>query len=147
MFTDMPGPARQILIVEDEPLIGLALTDCFERSGARVLWVKSDQAAYLALDVRERRFDLLVLDVDLGRGTTGFDVARYARKLNPTVGIIFSSGSPPDWLDSFGVEGAIFVPKPCTEASMLAAAKSLCSGRTETAPRPLQTSSSSRSAA
>lgn len=147
MFIDPPGQARQILIVEDEPLIGLGLKDCFERSGARVLWVKSDQAAYIALDARERTFDLLVLDVDLGRGTTGFDVARYARKLNETVGIIFSSGSPPDWLDTFGVEGAMFVPKPCTEASMLAAAEIVCSGRDENAPMPRQTSSSSRSAA
>jgi DNA-binding response OmpR family regulator len=146
MFFNSAEP-RQVLIVEDEPLVGLALKDCFERSGARVLWVKSDQAAYIVLDAGERRFDLLVLDVDLGRGTTGFDVARYARRLNDKVGIIFSSGSPPDWLGAFGVDGAMFVPKPCTEASMLAAAEIVCSPRDETA-RPLpQTSSSSRSAA
>ena len=112
-----------------------------------MLWVKSDQAAYIVLDARERRFDLLVLDVDLGRGTTGFDVARYARRLNQKVGIIFSSGSPPDWLDSFGVEGAMFVPKPCTEASMLATAEIVCSLKHEVTPPPSQTSSSSRSAA
>lgn len=146
MFFNSVDP-KQVLIVEDEPLIGLALKDCFEQSGARVLWVKSDQAAYIVLNARDRSFDLLVLDVDLGHGTTGFDVARHARRLNDKVGIIFSSESPPDWVDSFGVDGAMFVPKPCTEASMLAAAEIVCSRPDETAPPPPQTSSSSRSAA
>lgn len=146
MFFEAAECVRHILIVEDEPLIGMALKDCFERGGARVLWVKSDTAAHHALDSGDPPFDLLVLDVDLGPGTTGFDVARYARRLNEDVGIIFSSGSPPDWLDSFGVAGAMFVPKPCTGAVMLAAAEIVCSRRSP-AGRGAQTSSNSRSAA
>ena len=146
MFFEAAECVRHILIVEDEPLIGMALKNCFERGGARVQWVKSDTAAQHALDTGDRPFDLLVLDVDLGPGSTGFDVARYARRLNEDVGIIFSSGSPPDWLDILGVAGAMFVPKPCTEAAMLTAAEIVCSGCSTAAP-VAQTSSSSRSAA
>ena len=126
MFNDERQHARHILIVEDERLIGLALKDSFERSGAHVLWVSTDQAAYIALDAHAGAFDLLVLDVDLGHGTTGFDVARYARRLNQDVGVIISSGSPPDWVGTCGVSGAMFVPKPCTESAMLAAADMVC---------------------
>jgi DNA-binding response OmpR family regulator len=105
-------PGR-VLIVEDEPLIGLHLKDCFERAGIDTVWVQSG---------RGRPFDAAILDVDLGRGTTGFDVARHARSLTPEIGIVICSGSPPDWVHSFGVPDAIVLPKPCTEAGLLEAA-------------------------
>jgi DNA-binding response OmpR family regulator len=115
----------RILIVEDEPLIGLSLKDCLERAGHDVVWVQSDRAAYTALRGHGRAFDILILDIDLGVGTTGFDIARTARTIFPNVGVIFSSGSPPDWLRSFGVDKAMFVPKPCTETGLLTAVSAL----------------------
>jgi DNA-binding response OmpR family regulator len=115
-----PQPCR-VLIVEDEPLIGLSLKDCLDRAGHDVIWVESDRAAYTALKGQGRAFDILILDIDLGVGTTGFDIARTARRIFPDVGVIFSSGSPPDWLRSFGVDKAMFVPKPCTEMGLLTA--------------------------
>lgn len=118
------GPLR-VLIVEDEPLIGLGLKDCLERAGHQVVWVQSDRAAYTALKGKGRPFDILILDIDLGVGTTGFDVARTARAIYPDVGVIFSSGSPPDWLENFGVEKARFLPKPCTELGLLTAVTSV----------------------
>ena len=118
---DLDRGALRILIVEDEPLIGLGLKDCLERAGHEVVWVQTDRAAYTALKGLGRAFELLILDIDLGQGTTGFDIARTARRTCPEVGVIFSSGSPPDWLDSFGVEKAVFISKPCTEAGLIAA--------------------------
>lgn len=115
------GSRRHVLIVEDEPLIGLDLKDCLERNGNNVMWVETDGAAYAALQANAHRFDTLILDIDLGKGTTGFDIARYARNRHPDIAIVFSSGSPPDWLNSFGVKGALFVPKPCTESALLTA--------------------------
>lgn len=109
------------LIVEDEPLIGLSLKDSLERAGCEVVWVQTDRAAYVALGGHGRPFDTLLLDVDLGAGTTGFDVARFARSRFPDIAIVFSSGSPSEWLDSFGVQGAVYLPKPCTEAGLIEA--------------------------
>ena len=88
----------------------------------------TDRAAYAALDEQHFPFDILLLDVDLGEGTTGFDIARYGRGKNPHVGIIISSGSPPESLGSFSVEGAVFVPKPCNEATLLSALDDAASG-------------------
>ena len=119
------GRAYRLLIVEDEPLIGLSLKDCLERAGHEVVWVQSDRAAYTALKGHGRAFDIVILDIDLGVGTTGFDIARTARRIFPDVGVIFSSGSPPDWLRSFGVDRALFLPKPCTESGLLTAVSAL----------------------
>ena len=129
-FSTQPMPASEcrrlrVLIVEDEPLIGLGLKDCLERAEHEVIWVQSDRAAYTALKGNGRPFDMLILDIDLGVGTTGFDIARTARAIYPDVGVIFSSGSPPDWLQSFGVEKAVFLPKPCTETGLLTAVAAL----------------------
>lgn len=111
----------RVLIVEDNLAIGRGLKAALEEAGAWVVWAQTDQAAYTVLEAGLDVFDILLLDVDLGVGTTGFDIARFARGRRPDIGIIFSSGSPPDWLSSFGVPNALFVPKPTTQNDLLAA--------------------------
>jgi CheY-like chemotaxis protein len=92
---------KRVLIVEDQSLVGLALKESLQDAGADVVWVQSDRAAYTALQGNGLQFAVLILDVDLGHGTTGFDIARFARQRDPDVGVIFSSGSPPDWINTF----------------------------------------------
>lgn len=111
----------RVLIVEDNLAIGRGLKAALEEAGAWVVWAQTDQAAYTVLEAGLDVFDILLLDVDLGVGTTGFDIARFARGRRPDIGIIFSSGSPPDWVSSFGVPNALFVPKPTTQNDLLAA--------------------------
>ncbi len=117
------------LIVEDERLIGLALKDCLQRAGCHVTWVETDGAAYDALGAGGPSFDTLILDVDLGPGTTGFDIARFARARFPDIGVVYSSGNPAEWLDNFGVAGAIYLSKPFTEWSLIAALERLAPAR------------------
>lgn len=116
-----PLSERRILIVEDEALIGMAMLQSVQDAGGDALWVQTDRAAYAALRGIGRSFDTIILDINLGEGTTGFDVARHARTVAPGVRIIFSSGSPASWVDDFGVPDALFLAKPCTEAKLLAA--------------------------
>lgn len=116
-----PLAGRRILIVEDEALIGMAMLQSVQDAGGDALWVQTDRAAYAALRGIGRSFDTIILDINLGEGTTGFDVARHARTVAPGVRIIFSSGSPASWVDDFGVPDALFLAKPCTEAGLLVA--------------------------
>jgi DNA-binding response OmpR family regulator len=46
---------RSILVVEDEPLIALAIADAFTRAGARVVQVRSLKAALVAVATRPSR--------------------------------------------------------------------------------------------
>jgi len=65
---------KRILIVEDEPLIGIMLTDILESVGCVVLGPAYDvrQAMnYLDID----RIDCAVLDVNLGAGQTSAPIA------------------------------------------------------------------------
>lgn len=128
----------RVLVVEDNYLIGRSLKTVLEDAGAVVTWTQRDDEAYAALDVGIDLFDVLLLDVDLGVGTTGFDIARYARRRRTDIGIIFSSGSPPDWVSSFGVENALFVPKPANQNGLIAAVAIVIGQKTELSAQPTE---------
>ena len=70
----MPGTARTVLIVEDEPLIAMMLEDFLETLGHRV--VASCDSVDAALGhVEEGGFDVAILDVSLKDGRQVWPVA------------------------------------------------------------------------
>jgi DNA-binding NarL/FixJ family response regulator len=84
------GERRSILIVEDDALLRELFAVALEGRGFEV------ETAATAADAR-RIFarldpDGVVLDVDLGPGPNGFDLALVLRKLSPQVAIVFLTG-------------------------------------------------------
>jgi DNA-binding response OmpR family regulator len=100
-----------VLLVEDEPDIRELIEEAFEAQRIDVCGVDSDAGAYAALEADAGRYAVLVADINLGAGTTGFDVARRARALNPDLQVIYITGHAAH-LDRFGVDGAVMFPKP-----------------------------------
>jgi DNA-binding response OmpR family regulator len=100
-----------VLLVEDEADIRELIEDAFQAEGIAVSSAESDRRAYEILDAQARTFAVLVADVNLGAGTTGFDVARRARQLNPHLKVVYITGHAAH-LDRFGVDGALMFPKP-----------------------------------
>lgn len=125
----------QVLIVEDEPLIGLSIAASVEEAGGEPVRVETDRAAYAEVEQRGETLDILVVDVNLGEGTTGFDVARFARRLHPALPVLYLSGGPEEWAAWFGVEGAGFLTKPVPEAELIARIADL-TGRDGRIPNP-----------
>jgi DNA-binding response OmpR family regulator len=78
--------ALEILLVDDDQPLREMLTRSFEREGHRVTAVADGQAALDA--AAERPFDIVLLDVALGGGPTGHDVARMLRSRRDVVPII-----------------------------------------------------------
>ena len=100
-----------VLLVEDEADVRELIEEAFAQRGLAVRTAESDVAAYAVLAREARQFDLLVADINLGEGTTGFDVARRARQLNPNLAVIYITGHAAH-LDRFGVDGGVMFPKP-----------------------------------
>src|SRR3954471_15338312 len=72
-----PGSALDILVVDDDDALRNMLTRSFEREGHRITAVAD---GHHALDEASRgQFDVILLDVALGPGPTGYDVARALR--------------------------------------------------------------------
>ena len=108
-----------VLIVEDEPLIGMSVEEAIRDAGGVPTHVENDRDAYAELEARVASLGALVVDVNLGEGTTGFDVARFARRLNPALPVLYLSGGPEQWAAWFGVDGAAFLSKPVADAELI----------------------------
>jgi DNA-binding NarL/FixJ family response regulator len=83
---------RSVLIVEDEALLRELLAHTLEARGFIVTTAASAADAkriFAQIDP-----DAIVLDVDLGRGPNGFDVAESIRLQAPHVGIVFLTNLP-----------------------------------------------------
>lgn len=84
------GPAT-VLVVEDEVLVRLAVADYLRTCGYRVLEASTGEEAQ-AVFGNDPHIEVLLTDVDLGRGMNGFELARWARKQHPDVRILLTSG-------------------------------------------------------
>lgn len=72
----------------------------------------SDEAAYRIIPTLPT-IHALVVDVNLGASTTGFDVARFARQVIPELPVIYVTGDASrEAFRAFGVPDSDFVEKP-----------------------------------
>lgn len=97
---------RRALVVEDEPLIATLLADVLTRAGFSVR---------AAADVRQakeliRTFDpdVAILDIALGDGPTGVDLAYVVHQDRPDIGILFLTQHPDP--RTVGVDSAALPP-------------------------------------
>lgn len=121
----MPQPAHdprarlEVLVVDDEPPVCEWLADLLRAEGFAPVCARSDGHAYEALRT-SGGFACLIVDVNLGVGATGYDVARFARRLHAALPVIFVSGqAAPGSLERYGVPGALFLEKPFTSDVLL----------------------------
>ena len=83
--------AYRILLVEDEVLIRLTLTETLEEAGYAVVAAASgDEACTLIQDC----FDVLLTDIHMPGDADGIAVARRFRAQHPIAPIVFMTGRP-----------------------------------------------------
>ena len=100
-----------VLLVEDEPLICNLATEALEEQGFDVCAVASAGEALRCLN-SGKPIDVLFTDVNLPGGMDGEALAQCARKLQPDLPVMYTSGrrSTVEHLDP--VEGSMFIAKP-----------------------------------
>jgi len=109
----------RVLVVEDDHAICELIADILEDAGLETVCVQTDLAAYEALPTLPT-VQALIVDVNLGVGTTGFDVGRYARQMIPDLPVIYVSGDASRAsFEAFGVPDADFLAKPFTPRELL----------------------------
>jgi DNA-binding NarL/FixJ family response regulator len=83
---------RRLLIVEDDPFVATLLADILRRDGFDVRIASDVLAARRLVD----RFDpdIALLDIGLGAGPTGLDLAHYLDREHPGIGILFLTRHP-----------------------------------------------------
>jgi len=115
----MPDPRSEkplVLIVEDEVLVRMLISDILQDGGFRVIEAKNTMEALRVLEARPE-VQVIFTDAEMPPGPTGFELARQVCKGWPYIEIIISSGrawpTPGDMPDS-----CVFLPKPWTAVSL-----------------------------
>jgi CheY-like chemotaxis protein len=102
--------AKEILIVDDDPIVLTLCKKLLEKNGFSV---QTTESATLALEkAGQENFDLIILDINMP-GISGFDLLNYIRSFGNETPIIFLSGNDVEWTktESIKIGAARFVSK------------------------------------
>jgi CheY-like chemotaxis protein len=102
--------ARSILVVEDETLLRMMAVDMFEDAGFTVFEAKSGVEGAQMLAEHDSIGGLFT-DVEMPGDVSGFELARMAHELHPSVAIMVVSGRAAPQVHDLP-PGAKFVGKP-----------------------------------
>lgn len=81
-----------VLIVEDEPMVRALLSSLLESDGFKVK--QASNAAEARTVTKDFQPEVAVLDIELGSGPSGVDLAHILRAQFPTVGLVFLTHIP-----------------------------------------------------
>ncbi|CAM5793864.1 histidine kinase OS=Rhizobacter sp. Root404 OX=1736528 GN=ASC76_02730 PE=4 SV=1 [Rhizobacter fulvus] len=82
----------QILMVEDDVLVSAVVVPALERLGHAVRLCTSSDAARQLLHEERERFDVLFTDIVMPGGSSGLDLARWARAHRPSLPVVVATG-------------------------------------------------------
>lgn len=101
-----------ILIIEDDPLTARIFSDILEREGHSAFIVTTGLAALEAL--ARQQYDLVLLDLDLGRHPDGFETLHRLRRSGNRVRVVIITGhgSPFDIARGLRLEADNYLVKP-----------------------------------
>ncbi|PHJ94518.1 response regulator [Nostoc linckia] len=102
----------RILVVEDDPLVLVAVEEALLEAGFEVVTAGSANDAVQTLESEHTALKAVLTDIRLGKGASGWDVGRHARTLSPSMPVIYVSGdSAQDWA-VHGVPKSVMLSKP-----------------------------------
>jgi DNA-binding NtrC family response regulator len=114
-----------ILLVEDEPVLLDIIRTTLEDGGYDVVVAENGSSAIRALDERPSDFVALVTDIRIGKGPSGWDVARHARALKPEVSVVYMTGDSAGEWAVHGVPKSLLLQKPFAQAQLITAVSTL----------------------
>lgn len=125
-----------ILVVEDEPLIGIAVQDALESAGYEVELLNSGNEAIARLEVDTFKPSGLITDIRLRESASGWDIARRARELHPMIPVVYMSGDSAMDHSAQGVPDSVMVQKPFAAVQIVTAIAQLLNALPPSPPQP-----------
>jgi CheY-like chemotaxis protein len=113
----MAGDFRQVLLVEDEPLVLRCTADLLEGDGYNVLEASDFDEALARIEAAPET-DILVTDIKLAGTRDGIELARQVAERWPHIRIVIVSGSVRPAGGEYP-EKAIFFTKPYPPSALL----------------------------
>jgi DNA-binding response OmpR family regulator len=107
-----------VLLVDDDPTVLMFLEAGMQDRGYSVLSARSGGEALSILDSGLAPIDILVVDIRIGAGVNGWEIARCARDITSTLPIVYITG---DSALSFAFEGlanSVLLQKPFSDGEL-----------------------------
>jgi DNA-binding NtrC family response regulator len=114
----MTQAVREVLVVEDEPLVLESTVDLLVHAGFRVVRASTCEEAMAALEGGFRP-SVMVSDISLDDGGDGIQLARCVSELWPDINIVLVSGRERPQRNDYP-EGALFFTKPYAPGALVA---------------------------
>ena len=114
-----------VLVAEDEALIRMLLEEELTEAGFQVVPAADGHQAEAKLEAEAPRLCAIVTDIRLGRGPSGWDLARRAREQEPSVAVVYVSGDSIHEWAAKGVPNSVMVSKPFAPAQVITALSTL----------------------
>lgn len=80
--------SMQVAVVEDDNFTRAILSKSLDEDGIEIAFAASTASEAITL-AQEKLINVALLDLHLGKGPNGIDVAQQLRKINPKLGIVF----------------------------------------------------------
>jgi two-component system KDP operon response regulator KdpE len=111
--------AAKILVVDDEPRLVRLVSEVLKAAGYRVIAASSAKAATELVAVEQP--DLVLLDVLLGSGPTGYDVCRSVREFSDVAVVMLTAkATEADVLAGFEAGADDYLTKPFSAKELIA---------------------------
>jgi DNA-binding response OmpR family regulator len=114
----------RVLIVEDEELVRATVEDSLSEGGFETVSRGSGEDAIALLQQSIDQYRAVVTDIVLGK-VDGWEVARVAREIDPTMPIVYMTGTNGDEWPSKGVPNSVLLKKPFAPAQIVTAVAGL----------------------
>ena len=108
-----------LLVVEDECRLLKMLVSTLGKAGYWIVEASNGGRAMSALRYGSPSFAGLITDVNLGSGIDGWQLAREARTLCPSISVVYTSGTESHHWSYRGVPGSMMLVKPFTASKLL----------------------------
>jgi PAS domain S-box-containing protein len=110
----LPGGHETILLVEDETAVRHLVGNLLQRCGYTILMAESGVAALDVWQKHRNKIQLLLTDIVMPDGMTGYDLAQRLRSEQPQLKVIYTSGYSTDILgkDPTLIRDGNFLQKP-----------------------------------
>ena len=116
-----------LLVVEDDPLVMLSAAATLEDKGWVVKKAANGAVAISRLGETSELVDAVVIDITLGDGPSGWDVARYARSVNENIAVAYITGDLDAEFNPQIVDRGVVLCKPLDDNALLEALNRLLS--------------------
>jgi DNA-binding response OmpR family regulator len=117
--------AVKILVVEDDQLIQAMVEEALSDGGFAAALTPSGEEAITLLQADKSKYRAVVTDINLSGKLDGWEVGCSARQIDPTMPIIYMTGTHADEWASKGVPNSLLLVKPFAPAQIVTAISQL----------------------